>query len=41
MQQADQSVQASNVKSSSQNVMFRVAAVVQQIMTELNGGVSE
>lgn len=36
-----QSVQANSVNSSSLNNMFKVAAIVQQIMTELNGAVME
>jgi hypothetical protein len=35
-----QSVQANNVTSSSLNGMFKVAAVIQQIMTEINGTVT-
>jgi hypothetical protein len=38
---AGQSVQTSNVNSASLDDMFKVATVVQQIMTELNGAVSE
>jgi hypothetical protein len=38
---AGQSVQTSNVNSTSLDDMFKVATVVQQIMTELNGAVSE
>jgi hypothetical protein len=40
-QQTGQSVQADNVNSASLNNMFRVASVVQQIMTGLNEAVSE
>jgi hypothetical protein len=40
-QQPGQSVQACNVKKSNLDTMFKVASVVQQIMTELNGAVSE
>jgi hypothetical protein len=40
-QQTGQSVQADNVNSTSLNNMFRVASVVQQIMTGLNDAVSE
>jgi hypothetical protein len=40
-QQTGQSVQATSVKSSSLDDMFRVASAVQQIMTELNDAVSE
>jgi hypothetical protein len=36
-----QSVQAPPVNSSSLDDMFKVAIIVQQIMTELNGAVSE
>jgi hypothetical protein len=36
-----QSVQASSLTTSSLDDMFKVAAIVQQIMTELNGAVSE
>jgi hypothetical protein len=36
-----QSVQANSVNSSPLNDMFKVAAIVQQIMTELNGAVTE
>jgi hypothetical protein len=36
-----QSVRANDVNSSSLNNMFKVAAIVQQIMTELNGAVTE
>jgi hypothetical protein len=39
--ESGQSAQASNVSSASLNNMFRVATAVQQIMTELNGAVSE
>jgi hypothetical protein len=38
---AGQSVQTSNVNSTSLDDMFKVATVVQQIMTELNGAVLE
>jgi hypothetical protein len=40
-QQTGQSVQVDNVNSASLNNMFRVASVVQQIMTGLNDAVSE
>jgi hypothetical protein len=40
-QPAGQSVQISNVNSVSLDDMFKVATVVQQIMTELNSAVSE
>jgi hypothetical protein len=40
-QQTGQSVQAPSVNSSSLDDMFKVATIVQQIMTELNGAVSE
>jgi hypothetical protein len=36
-----QSVQTSNVNSVSLDDIFKIATVVQQIMTELNGTVSE
>jgi hypothetical protein len=36
-----QSVQASSATTSSLDDMFKVAVIVQQIMTELNGAVSE
>jgi hypothetical protein len=39
-QKAGQSVQASNVSSVSLDNMFKVATVVQQIMTEFSGAVS-
>jgi hypothetical protein len=38
--QAGQSVQTSNVNSVSLDDMFKVATVVQQIITELNGAIS-
>jgi hypothetical protein len=41
MQKTGQSVQAPSVNSSSLDDMFKVATIVQQIMTELNGAVSE
>jgi hypothetical protein len=41
IQPTGQSVQTSNVNSSSLDDMFKVATVVKQIMTELNGNVSE
>jgi hypothetical protein len=40
-QMSGQSVQAPSVGTSSLDDMFKVAAIVQQIMTELNGAVSE
>jgi hypothetical protein len=40
-QLSGQSVQAPSVTTSSLDDMFKVAAIVQQIMTELNGAVSE
>jgi hypothetical protein len=40
-QKPGQLVQAPPVNSSSLDNMFKVATVVQQIMTELNGAVSE
>jgi hypothetical protein len=40
-QNAGQSVQAPNVNSQPLDNMLRVVTVVQQIMTEFNGGVSE
>jgi hypothetical protein len=40
-QESGQSAQAFNVNSASLNNMFRVTIVVQQIMTELNGAMSE
>jgi hypothetical protein len=40
-QVSGQSVQASSVTTSSLDDMFKVAVIVQQIMTELNGAVSE
>jgi hypothetical protein len=40
-QMSGQSVQAPSVCTSSLDDMFKVAAIVQQIMTELNGAVSE
>jgi hypothetical protein len=40
-QNAGQSVQASNLSSVSLDIMFRVATVVQQTLTEFNGVVSE
>jgi len=36
-----QSVQANSTNNSTLNDMFKVAAIVQQIMTELNGAVTE
>jgi hypothetical protein len=40
-QNTGQSAQASNVNSASLDNMFRVASVVQQIMTGINDAVSE
>jgi hypothetical protein len=40
-QETRQSVQASNVNSQSLDNMLRIITVVQQIMTEFNGAVSE
>jgi hypothetical protein len=40
-QVSGQSVQASSVTTSSLDNMFKVAVIVQQIMTELSGAVSE
>jgi hypothetical protein len=40
-QKTSQSVQASNVNSVSLDNMFRVATIVQQIMTEFSVGASE
>jgi hypothetical protein len=39
--ESGQSAQASNVSNASLNNMFRVASVVQQIMTRLNDAMSE
>jgi len=36
-----QSVQANSTNNSTLNDMFKVAAIVQQIMTELNGAITE
>jgi hypothetical protein len=41
MQKTGQSVQAPSVSNSSLDDMFKVANVVQQIMTQLNGALTE